>query len=352
MSTAFDPYLDWLGLETSGRAPTHYQLLGVPEFEADPTTISLAADARMAEIRKYQAGPRGQYTHKLLNEITVAKLCLVNARSKAKYDTSLLQAHPPVPTPGYYPGAGYEPEPPAPEVAAPPRTPPAAPPPVSAPPSAPMTSSLSAVEPKQATGGFSAWLYIGAALLVLGIIVGMAYAMFPPRGVGNSTSLTSTADPEASQSVAPQPEPPPLAGPVVIGQEGSGDVNFPLSVAELSGELVRVDEAGETHIHGWQSEDGIARWHFKLVRPAVFQVRMVYKASRSSGNWEFRVGENTKTRELQASEEGASYIDEFIWKVPRGGQQVLELSVNNLPDGPLIALESLRFKKVDLGEGK
>jgi hypothetical protein len=337
MSTAFDPYLDWLGLETAGRAPTHYQLLGVPEFEADPTTISLAADARMAEIRKYQAGPRGQYTHKLLNEITAAKLCLLNARSKAKYDAGLMQAHPLVPTPGYYPGAGYEPEPPAPEVAAPPRTPPAPPPPVSPPPSTSAARVVSPAEPKQEAGGFSAWLYIGAALLVLGVIAGMAYAMFPPRGAGNSSGLASKPNPVISEPAAPQPEPPPLAGPVVIGQEGNGDVNFPLTVAELGGELIRVEEGEQTLLQGWQDEDSVARWHFNLVRPAVFQVQMVYKASRSSGNWELRVGENTKTRELQSGEEGASYIDEFTWKVRRGGQQVLELSVNNLPAGALVA---------------
>jgi hypothetical protein len=182
-------------------------------------------------------------------------------------------------------------------------------------------------------------------------LAGLAYTLLvSSSGAGNASNLESPAVPIAPETTAP--EPPAVAGPVVIDQEGNGDVNFPLSVAELSGALLRLDEAGENHIQGWQSQDDVARWHFKLVRPAVFQVQLVYKSSRSSGDWEFRVGEGTKSRALQAGEEGASYIDEFIWKVPRGGQQVLELSVNNLPDGPLIALESLRFKKVDLGEGK
>ena len=128
MSTTFDPYLEWLGLETAGRPPNHYQLLGLADFETDPAKIEAAADERMAEIRTRQSGPRGQFTHKLLNEIAAAKLCLLNERGKAKYDAELARERVPARTPAYYVPEPAAPDIVAPDVAAPPLSPPPAPP--------------------------------------------------------------------------------------------------------------------------------------------------------------------------------------------------------------------------------
>ena len=127
-------------------------------------------------------------------------------------------------------------------------------------------------------------------------------------------------------------------------------MNFPLSVAELSGELVRTTEGEQTLIQGWQHDGSIARWRFKLVHPAVFKVRIVYLAPRPAGaSWELRVGEHTKSRGLQSSGD-AAHVDEFIWKIPKGGLHTLELSVRNPPADAIVGLESLRLEKVDLGQ--
>ena len=37
----------------------------------------------MAEIRRYQSGPRMAYTQRLLKEISIARLCLLDIQSKA-----------------------------------------------------------------------------------------------------------------------------------------------------------------------------------------------------------------------------------------------------------------------------
>lgn len=85
----FDPYLNWLGIPPQEQPPDHYRLLGLSRFESDPRRIEAASDERMAEIRRYQSGPRMVYTQRLLKEISVARLCLLDIQSKASYDTVL-----------------------------------------------------------------------------------------------------------------------------------------------------------------------------------------------------------------------------------------------------------------------
>ena len=95
----FDPYWHWLGIDPAARPVHHYSLLGLPLFEGDPAKISAAADERMRLIRQYQAGPRGMFTQKLLNELARAKICLLNPVSKPAYDQALHQLLYPPPSP-------------------------------------------------------------------------------------------------------------------------------------------------------------------------------------------------------------------------------------------------------------
>jgi hypothetical protein len=353
MSTTFDPYLEWLGLTTNGHAPNHYQLLGLTEFEGNPAAITAAADERMAEIRKRQAGPRGQYTHKLLNEITVAKLCLLNERTKAKYDAQLARERA-VAQAALAPQVYYEPEPTAPDIVAPDI---AAPP--QTPPSALSRKSPAAIKPWQVApvadeepvqGGAPAWLFAVAALAALVVLAALA-AYLIPQPKRDAPLLTKQVDTPIAPLKEQEPESQPETEAIVITQEGNGDLNLPLSVAELAGELARETTGDKTLLHGWQHERSVARWHFKLVRPAVFQMKIVYQATRPVGGvWELRVGEHTKSREIASTEADESYVDEFIWKITRGGEQVLELSAHGLPADAQVALESLRLQKVDLGQ--
>jgi len=89
MDETFDPYLNWLGIPPEEQPPDHYRLLGLPRFESDPRRIEQASDDRMVEIRRYQSGPRMAYTQRLLKEISVARLCLLDIQAKASYDTVL-----------------------------------------------------------------------------------------------------------------------------------------------------------------------------------------------------------------------------------------------------------------------
>ena len=85
----FDPYLKWLGIHPKDQPPHHYRLLGIDTFESDPDVISNAADARMAQIRTYQAGRYSSLSQQILNEIAAAKVALLSGQKKAEYDEQL-----------------------------------------------------------------------------------------------------------------------------------------------------------------------------------------------------------------------------------------------------------------------
>ena len=89
MEEDFDPYLTWLGIREPARPPHHYRLLGLEPFEADPRVIENGADRQMTHVRSYHATTYGAISQKLLNELTAAKLCLLNNARKAEYDQRL-----------------------------------------------------------------------------------------------------------------------------------------------------------------------------------------------------------------------------------------------------------------------
>ena len=79
MDDAFDPYLQWLGIRDAERPPNHYRLLGVAPLESDPGVIASAADRQMAHVRTFQAGKNSAISQRVLNELSKAKVCLLNA---------------------------------------------------------------------------------------------------------------------------------------------------------------------------------------------------------------------------------------------------------------------------------
>ncbi|HEX5106626.1 MAG TPA: hypothetical protein VFV87_22555, partial [Pirellulaceae bacterium] len=89
MSAPFDPYHKWLGIPPEEQPPHHYRLLGIKPLESDPDVIESAADQRMVHLRSFQAGQYGALSQKLLNEVSAARLCLLEGTKKAAYDAQL-----------------------------------------------------------------------------------------------------------------------------------------------------------------------------------------------------------------------------------------------------------------------
>src|SRR5688572_21137256 len=91
MPDHFDPYYTWLGIPREEQPPDHYRLLGVRKFENNFDVISNAVDQRMAHLRSLQSGARAAQSQEILNELSRASVCLLNAEKKAAYDRELRQ---------------------------------------------------------------------------------------------------------------------------------------------------------------------------------------------------------------------------------------------------------------------
>jgi hypothetical protein len=85
----FDPYYTWLGIPPDEQPPNAYRLLGVQVFESDDDVIANAADRVMGYVRTFSAGKRGPIAEKLLNEISAARVLLLNKEKKRACDREL-----------------------------------------------------------------------------------------------------------------------------------------------------------------------------------------------------------------------------------------------------------------------
>src|SRR3569623_558708 len=89
MSERFDPYYTWLGIPPHEQPANHYRLLGISLFESNDEVISNEADRLMLHLRAFQSGKRSRESQQLLNEISAARVCLLNPATKAQYDAQL-----------------------------------------------------------------------------------------------------------------------------------------------------------------------------------------------------------------------------------------------------------------------
>jgi hypothetical protein len=89
MGEKFDPYYKWLGIPPKDQPPHHYRLLGIEIFEEDREVIDAAANRLMGYLKDLAVGDEGAHTQNLLNEISRARICLLNQTKKQDYDQQL-----------------------------------------------------------------------------------------------------------------------------------------------------------------------------------------------------------------------------------------------------------------------
>src|SRR4051794_33838873 len=89
MDDRFDPYHAWLSIPPKDQPPNHYRLLGLDLFESESDVIERAADRQRTYLRQHQNGPHARDSQRLLNEVSQAALCLLNAAEKQRYDATL-----------------------------------------------------------------------------------------------------------------------------------------------------------------------------------------------------------------------------------------------------------------------
>lgn len=89
MPVEFDPYRELLGIVTTNRPPDHYTLLGLELFESDRQKIDDAATERMGQLQDMANSDLVDHSQRLLNELSAARRCLLNAVQKVAYDETI-----------------------------------------------------------------------------------------------------------------------------------------------------------------------------------------------------------------------------------------------------------------------
>lgn len=87
MAAEFNPYREWLGLESGPSSPTYYQLLGIGPDESDVRVIQAAADRALAHVRSHRPGVHARVWAALLDELAAAKNCLTDPELRRRYDS-------------------------------------------------------------------------------------------------------------------------------------------------------------------------------------------------------------------------------------------------------------------------
>jgi formylglycine-generating enzyme required for sulfatase activity len=95
----FNPYHKWLGIPETERPISKYRLLALVDFESDRAVISAAAERQTIYLRTLQAGEHAVLVAEMLNEVSQARVTLLNADQKAEYDEELRKQQTPEPVP-------------------------------------------------------------------------------------------------------------------------------------------------------------------------------------------------------------------------------------------------------------
>lgn len=89
MTSQFDPYRDWLGIQYSGSRPNPWELLGLPPYESDPRAVNDAVQRRLQIVHLHLEGPDGSVAQRLLLEIGRARNVLLDPDQRGRVEKAL-----------------------------------------------------------------------------------------------------------------------------------------------------------------------------------------------------------------------------------------------------------------------
>lgn len=323
MPEPFDPYLQWLGIEPHEMPVDHYRLLGIRRFEGDPGIIAAAADQRMLHVRTFQTGPRAVYSQKLLNELSAARICLLNPGAKASYDQVLeavffTSVAPPqfaqIAVPPIEQSGKYE------------------------------VREEDDQEEYAETSGATMWVVAATAIIVL--LVGAVAALFFRQQQANTSPVPRVPVPQIVETQETELEYE-RSRPVLIFQEADGSVNLDASFAQLHGPTLRLGIAGTVSvIDQWESMDDWVSWNFKIAKvppQGVFQVRVTYAARVEADGGSFVMAVADQEKECDIRGKGEPVTDEYYLAVPNSGEHTLTVRAKSKPSQRLMTLKSVNL---------
>ncbi len=309
----FDPYLEWLNIHPHERPADHYRMLGLRRFESRQDMIAQAADQRMEMLRQFQTGPRGNWTQQLLNEISAARICLLNPSTKATYD-AVLQG----------------------QLAA------TADPPVLAPPAEkPFVEVEEENDRRTSRGsiGCLAVVVIAGAALIGGVIwgirseVGLVHELEPPI-------VTK------SPNLIPPPLPPPVIHDALSpDQDGSFDLSASRAKIRSSG-LHRELNDGEQVITGLSTSGQRLSWRVDAEGPQFYLFQITYLPDEKSidGRIHVLLEEHKKGFAMRGGAAPGEFVtDEVLLLVKKTGINRVELNVSEVPRDGSVTFKSIRM---------
>ena len=342
----FDPYREWLGIETHEQPADYYRLLGVPRFEVDLARIAYSAEQRMRAVHSYQSGPRGIHAQKILGELAVARGCLLSPANKQQYDAQLHQhltarMHPVYG--GSIPGLAGAVPPPIPLQA----------PPIIVPPQAAKsddTTDSAATDVDLPAGGLASFMRSRSGLLVLGS-VGIFVVALLTWGLGkwlvvgkNRTNpavenLSTEGNPDDAPTSASS-DPAGAAATKVVQQDVSRQIHLMPAKSELAGGVEKVRVDGEDTLQGWISDEGECQWQFHVQKPGFFKIDVTFSAdpalAKTAENepvrtWQIEVDDlPPKEIEIRPNPaEAKSQTETVLVAINKSGNHTLKLHVSN-----------------------
>lgn len=85
MTRSVNPYTDWMDIPDSACPPNHFALLGVRESEENEVKIKSAYYRRVAKISVFEYGSDASVCQEILQELAIAKDCLVDPSKRTAY---------------------------------------------------------------------------------------------------------------------------------------------------------------------------------------------------------------------------------------------------------------------------
>lgn len=99
MADKIDHYHVWLGIPPAQQPPNHYRLLGLELFESSADVIDASASRQTAYLHQLASGPDRKASQRILTEVAAARRCLLDEKSKQKYDAKLKEQSAPAVAP-------------------------------------------------------------------------------------------------------------------------------------------------------------------------------------------------------------------------------------------------------------
>jgi hypothetical protein len=345
---SLDPYRDWLGITHPARPVDYYLLLGLPWFESDAAAITAAADRRLVFLTKISGDLQREIAAQLIREVEEGRALLLSSAKQA-YDEQLwpkvfgASGKPIHPEIGLNATAAGLLLPPAAMVGTVARN--------AAPPLAAQRSAAAEVSPTNLWSRPAVrWGGIALGVLLLLGMVGLFIKGRPPVAnvpLAETPTTTTTELPETPIPPVAEVEPAqPKSRPVVVRQEGNGELQFSPATARLTGNVEFHSQGTESILRNWNRTDDVIEWDFQVVKPDVFRLEVTYAAAAEWEGAKYQINISGEAKEFIVRSSGGAdrfHTDIYHFPIRRNGDHKLRIVATMQPGAEVMIMKGVRL---------